>query len=154
MADTRRDMNSRDMNTRAVDREQREFDATPASARAGRRFVTDTLRQHGATAKVTSDYALVVSELVTNIIEHGDGSGLNILIDVTDPDWWEIEVVGGVADVPGNLLQPDTWTVADADEASGRGLGIVRHLMDAVEASAASGKISIRCRRRRDDIES
>ena len=37
--------------------------------------------QRDAPAKVISDYALVVSELVTNIIEHGDGSSLVIYLD-------------------------------------------------------------------------
>ena len=138
------------MNGSAVDREQHAFEAVPTSARAGRQFVTDTLRDHGATVKVISDYALAVSELVTNIIEHGNGSKLTILIDVVDPDWWEVEIVGGASNAPGHLLHPATWTVADADEASGRGLGIVRHLMDEILSDTADGQVSIRCRRRRD----
>lgn len=137
------------MNGSAVDREQHVFEAVPTSARAGRQFVTDTLRDHGASVKVISDYALAVSELVTNIIEHGNGSNLTILLDVADPDWWEVEVVGGVSDAPSHLLHPDTWNVADADEASGRGLGIVRHLMDEIVSHTDAGLVSIRCRRRR-----
>ncbi len=137
------------MNTSAVDREQRAFAAVPTSARAGRQFVTDTLREHGATIKVISDYALAVSELVTNIIEHGTGARLTILLEVTDPDWWEVEVVGDASNVPDHLLHPETWTVADADEASGRGLGIVRHLMDEIIAASEAGQLTIRCRRRR-----
>ena len=137
------------MSASAVFREHRAFESIPSSARAGRQFVTDTLREYGATDKVISDYALVVSELVTNIIEHGNGSNLTILLDVADPDWWEVEVVGGSSKAPGHLLHPETWTVADADDASGRGLGIVRHLMDDIISRTDAGQVSIRCRRRR-----
>ena len=137
------------MNANAVDREQHVFEAVPTSARAGRRFVTDTLRENGATDKVISDYALAVSELVTNIIEHGNGSNLTILIDVADPYWWEVEVVSGSSKAPGHLLHPETWTVADADESSGRGLGIVRYLMDDIISGTDAGQVTIRCRRRR-----
>jgi anti-sigma regulatory factor (Ser/Thr protein kinase) len=137
------------MNPNAVDREQHVFEAVPRSAHAGRQFVTDTLREHGATDKVIGDYALAVSELVTNIVEHGDGSNLTILLDVADPDWWEVEVVGGAPNAPDHLLHPDTWAVAEANESSGRGLGIVRHLMDEIVSDTAAGQVSIRCRRRR-----
>jgi anti-sigma regulatory factor (Ser/Thr protein kinase) len=139
------------MNANALDREQQSFAAIPASARAARQFVATTLRRHDATSKVISDFALVVSELVTNIIEHGDGSNMIISLAVADPDWWEVEVVGGSATSPATLLQPDTWTVASADKASGRGLGIVRHLMDDIVSHTNAGQVSIRCRCRRTE---
>jgi anti-sigma regulatory factor (Ser/Thr protein kinase) len=139
------------MNANALDREQQSFAAIPASARASRQFVTSTLRRHDAPPKVISDYALVVSELVTNIIEHGDGSSVVISLDVADPGWWEVEVVGGSANLPSTLLQPDTWTVASADEASGRGLGIVRHLMDDIITRTSDDQVSVRCRCRRTE---
>jgi anti-sigma regulatory factor (Ser/Thr protein kinase) len=137
------------MNANALDRERQSFAAIPPSARAARQFVATTLRRHDAPTKVISDYALVVSELVTNIIEHGDGSNMVISLDVADPDWWEVEVVGTSATSPSTLLQPDTWTVASADKASGRGLGIVRRLMDEIVAETNAGQVSIRCRCRR-----
>jgi anti-sigma regulatory factor (Ser/Thr protein kinase) len=141
------------MNANALDREQQSFAAIPASARAARQFAAATLRRHGAPPKVIKDYALVVSELVTNIIEHGDGSSMVISLDVANPDWWEVEVVGGSAASPSTLLQPDTWTVASADEASGRGLGIVRHLMDDIATHTNAGQVSIRCRCRRTESD-
>ncbi|MBK5331858.1 MAG: hypothetical protein JJD93_07800, partial [Ilumatobacteraceae bacterium] len=55
------------MNASAIDRVQQTFEAVPTSARAARQFVTSTLRAHGAANSVISDYALVVSELATNI---------------------------------------------------------------------------------------
>jgi anti-sigma regulatory factor (Ser/Thr protein kinase) len=72
-----------------------------------------------------------------------------ISLDVANPDWWEVDVVGGSATSPSALLEPDTWTVAGADEVSGRGLGIVRHLMDDIVTDTSAGQVSIRCRCRR-----
>ena len=141
------------MNVRALGCERRSFDAVPASARAARRFVTDELRQNGATGAVISDYALAVSELVTNIIEHGDGSLLTVSVDCGDPQWWEVSVVGQASETPDHVLQPENWTVAGANETCGRGLGIVRHLMDTVVTASADGQLSILCRRRRGDAE-
>ncbi len=139
------------MDTSAIDREQRTFESAPTSARAARQFVRDLLRQHGATAAALDDCALVVSELVTNIIEHGEGSPFVILVDVTDPIWWDIEVTGAAIDAPPLVLEPQTWTVARAEDVSGRGLGIVRHLMDQVTTDTSGGQLSVRCRRRRSD---
>ncbi|MEP7115142.1 MAG: ATP-binding protein [Ilumatobacteraceae bacterium] len=139
-----------DMKASALDREQRSFEAVPASARAARRFVADSLRAHGATAQVVNDYVLVASELTSNIIEHGNGSSMEILIDASDPDWWDVEVVGVSSTTHEQLLRPETWTVAGTDEATGRGHGIVRHLMDEISCNANAGYFSVRCRRRRD----
>ncbi len=139
------------MSTNAIDREQRTFESVPTSARAARQFVTELLRQRGATPAVVGDCALVVSELVTNIIEHGDGSDFVIVLDVADPAWWDVEVTGGAADAPLMVLEPEMWTIAGADDVSGRGLGIVRHLMDHVTTDTSGGQLSVRCRRRRSE---
>ena len=141
------------MNPSAVDRQQQTFEPVPISARAARQFVAETLRSNGASEQVTRDYALVVSELATNIIEHGDGSQLVIFLDVAHSEWWEVEVVGGSTTPPERLLQPEMWSVASADEGSGRGLGIVRHLMDDILTGSSDGLVSIRCRRRKTDDE-
>jgi anti-sigma regulatory factor (Ser/Thr protein kinase) len=138
------------MNSSAVDREHQTFEAVPISARSARRFVTETLCLHGASAGIISDYALAVSELASNIIEHGDGSSLSIYLDVTDREWWDVEVVGGSMTPPDTLPEPDSWRVAGSHEPSGRGLGIVRHLMDDIVTSTSGNQISIRCRKRRE----
>ena len=138
------------MNSSTVDREHQSFEAVPASARSARRFVSETLCLYGASAGIISDYALAVSELASNIIEHGNGSSLSIDVDATDPDWWDVEVVGGSVTPPDTLPEPDTWRLATADEPSGRGLAIVRHLMDNITAVTVGDQISIRCRKRRE----
>lgn len=139
-----------DMNGSTVDRQQKSFESVPSSARAARQFVADSLRRQGASASVVADFVLVVSELATNIIEHGNGSGLVVYFDVTDPQWWDVTVAGTTSSAPGQLLEPGTWTVAGADDTSGRGLGIVRHLMEDIVSERSDGLVSIRCRHRRD----
>lgn len=139
------------MNPDATSTERRAFDAVPASARAARRYVTDLLRLDGAPAAVISDYSLVVSELVTNVIEHGGGARLEIALDLADPEWWRLEVVGAAPIAPKQLSAPETWSVAAANAVSGRGLGIVRQLMDDVVISAADDRVTVTCRRRRSD---
>ena len=139
------------MNTSAIDREQRTFESVPTSARAARQFATELLLRYGATPTAVDDCALVISELVTNIIEHGDGSTFVIVLDVSDPEWWDIEVTSGAPDAPQLVLEPETWAVAGAEDVSGRGLGIVRHLMDHVSTDSTGGQLSVRCRRRRSE---
>jgi anti-sigma regulatory factor (Ser/Thr protein kinase) len=137
------------MNVGAIDRDQRTFDAVPTSARSARQFVTATLGENGATATAMGDFALVVSELATNIIEHGNGPQLTVWVDVSDPGWWGVEVVGSASSTRTKLSSPDTWTVAGAEEISGRGLGIVHHLMDDIATDTTDGQVSVRCRQRR-----
>lgn len=137
------------MNDTALQRERRTFDAVPASARAARHFVAALLRSSGATAGVIDDFSLAVSELVTNVIEHTDGLHVEIIVDVADPEWWAVEVVGGAPLAPAWMLAPEMWTVAGAHQVSGRGLGIVSQLMDDVVTEVAPDRISVQCRRRR-----
>jgi anti-sigma regulatory factor (Ser/Thr protein kinase) len=134
---------------RVSDREERSFPAVTESARAARRFVSQILVRGGASSKVLDDFQLVVSELVSNVIEHGDGTDLVVYVDSTDPTSWEIEVVGGLATENNRLLHPGAWTIAAANEPSGRGLAIVRYLMDTVTAEISNGYVSIRCGRHR-----
>jgi anti-sigma regulatory factor (Ser/Thr protein kinase) len=130
---------------RASDRDERSFPAVAESARAARVFVTEILVREGASSDVVDDFQLVVSELVSNVIEHGDGTNLVVYVDGSDPDFWEVEVVGGLVAANSRVLDPPAWTIAAADEPSGRGLAIVRHLMDHVTAEVSDGYVSIRC---------
>ena len=131
--------------------EHRAFDAVPASARAVRQYVTDLLLLDGAPTAVISDFSLVVSELVTNVIEHSGGARLEVSLDLADPQWWRLEVIGAAPIAPKQLSAPETWTVAGANAVSGRGLGIVRKLMDDVMISAADDRVTVTCCRRRSD---
>ena len=134
---------------RAANREQQSFPAVAASARHARRFVNEILVRDGAEQAVLDDFQLVVSELVSNVIEHGDGQDVLVFVGGADPNAWEIEVVGGLAQQHNRVLDPEEWTIAAAAEPSGRGLAIVRHLMDHVKADVTDGYVSIRCCRLR-----
>ncbi|MEO5973989.1 MAG: ATP-binding protein [Ilumatobacteraceae bacterium] len=139
------------MNLSAVDREHQIFDAVTASALAARRFVGEILHQRSAPNSVVVDFRLVASELVSNVIEHGDGRGLTVFVDFSDHHWWEICVVSGTTPSSSKMQQPNEWTIAGDEDKTGRGLGIVRHLMDEVITTVSEGLVSIRCRRRRTE---
>jgi len=136
------------MNGRGPGRQLLRFEAVPSTARAARRFVADILRSRGATNEDIDDFALVTSELVSNIIEHGDGSTLSLAVGGA-PGVWELSVVGGRCSADSLVLQPEKWSVARAADTSGRGLGIVRQLMDEISVHTSAGTISVNCRRRR-----
>src|SRR3954451_16999856 len=136
------------MNGNTPIRQFLKFQAVPSPARPVRRFVADTLRAQGATTDESLDIALVASELVSNIIEHGDGLELSLGLSATS-ETWELSVVGGRCSPESLGLRPEKWHVARADESSGRGLGIVRQLMDEIIVDATDGTVSVSCRRRR-----
>ena len=91
---------------------------------------------------------MIVSELATNVLQHGQDPAMRIGVDLSDPLWWEVAVIGG-GPLPSALVDPDRWTVAAAGRRSGRGLGIVRRLSDEVIVGSVDDALSIRCRRRR-----
>lgn len=140
------------MNLRGVNNEQRTFDVIPESARAARQFIGEILRQRGASETTVRDYQLVVSELVANVIEHGGESGITVFSDFSNPEWWDIGVVGGEVVDENPLKQPDAWTVAGNGNVSGRGLGIVRQLMDDIVTDTTDDRLRIRCRRKRVEV--
>jgi len=125
------------------------FEAVPPTARTARRFVAEVLRTHGATTDEISDVTLVASELVSNIIEHGACPTLVIVLDVADPEVWQLSVVGGPYSGDSVVLKPENWSVAHPDDQSGRGLGIVRQLMDEISVDRSAGNLGVICRRRR-----
>jgi anti-sigma regulatory factor (Ser/Thr protein kinase) len=133
------------------DLERRTFDAIPSSARAARQFAIELLSRHGASPGVIGDCSLVVSELVTNAIEHSDGTPVEVIFGVRDPEWWELEIVGGPSAAAKHLQAPELWTIAGAHDVSGRGLGIVRRLMDNVVTDTSADRVSVSCRRRRSE---
>ncbi|MHB1091081.1 MAG: ATP-binding protein [Ilumatobacteraceae bacterium] len=137
------------MNISAIDREQRTFGAKPESARAARQYVGEILLQRGASESVIRNYQLVISELVANVIEHDDGTELTIFSDYSDHQWWDIGVIGGRSVNMNPMNQPETWTVAASKRTAGRGLGIVRKLMDDVVLDLTDDRVSVRCRHRR-----
>jgi anti-sigma regulatory factor (Ser/Thr protein kinase) len=140
------------MNRGAVDRHQRAFASAPVAARAARVFVASILQQAGAPDQVIQDFRLVVSELAANIVEHGDGSGFEVFVDAGTVGSWTVGVGGSVAAADTSLPALEAWAVAGTDEVSGRGLGIVRELMDDIVVDNEDGWISVCCTQRRPEV--
>lgn len=134
------------MNVGRTTRQRRSFAAHPSTARAARAFVTEQLSAQGATAEVVDDFALAVSEVVSNAVAHSDDAEVVVVIDTSDQGWWHIEVASH-SPLPHRLRDPSGWTVAPAVAASGRGLGIVRSLMDEVSVLDAGSIVAMRRRR-------
>lgn len=137
------------MNT--VGHPRRSFGADHDSPRLIRDFVGDALHGWGAPHDVVDDIRLAASELAANAVEYGDGTGVTVSVDCDD-DWWVLQVESGSAD-HSTPTRPDRWVVAPPDAVSGRGLGIVRGLMDEVETWSRRGTIVIVCRRRRSALD-
>jgi anti-sigma regulatory factor (Ser/Thr protein kinase) len=139
------------MNHRDREKERRAFDAVAESPRAARQFATTVLTASDAPTQVVRDFTLVVSELVTNFVEHSIGKPVEVIVGVADPEWWEVEVIGGAGVDSKRVPDPGTWKLAPAERISGRGLGIVRQLMDDVVIDVGQEQVSVRCRRHRDE---
>lgn len=126
----------------------RTLPSSPASARQAREFVSGELRRLAAGADVVDDLDLIVSELMANSIQHGDGGDIVVRVDAPSAKWFSITVTNGVASsLP--PMDPTTWKVAATDLPSGRGLGIVRRLADEIAVTEAAGLVHVTCRRRR-----
>jgi anti-sigma regulatory factor (Ser/Thr protein kinase) len=126
----------------------RVYPSTPLSAREAREFVVGALRRVAASESAVDDMGLIVSELVANSIQHGDGGDIVVHVDADAGEWFAVTVGNGLA-ARQPPMNPATWTVAPADERSGRGLGIVRQLADEIEVALDADHLDITCRRRR-----
>jgi anti-sigma regulatory factor (Ser/Thr protein kinase) len=107
------------------------FAAEPHSVRAARRFATEALA--GSAADVRESVELMVSELATNGIRHGQTS-FRLVIETT-PREIRVEVTDGGAGTP-------QMRFPGPDEPTGRGLRIVDMLSErwGVERDSQKGK--------------
>ena len=104
-----------------------------------RRDVRHFLVDHGVPSEIIDDLELVVVELVTNAVEHGAGKRVVVELEMT-PNVVSISVVqDGAAD----LGDPSSWVMPPQEMRSGRGLALVRRLVDDVEWSAAAGRLRV-----------
>jgi len=124
------------------------FPSVSFSARQARRFVRAELSQLAGAEAVVDDLDLVVSELVANAIQHGDGSNIVVSVDGRSAIWFAVAVSNGVA-TSRPPMDPTTWAVAATDQPSGRGLGIVRRLAEEIDVAESDGNLHVTCRRRR-----
>ena len=122
------------------------FPATASSVHAARTFVTSVLITEPVSADSISTLRLVVSELVSNAVQHGNhDDGVEVAIDLMDDVWLRVVVTSG-GEPPFAISDLAQWNIASPDAASGRGLGIVRSLADEVSCTAADGVVTVRCR--------
>lgn len=89
---------------------------------------------------VAADVALVVSELVTNALEHGSGEAVSVAYGATESGF---ELCVSSAST-GRLVPIQATVPSDRDR--GRGLQIVASLADEISIVDAGGDIAVRCR--------
>jgi anti-sigma regulatory factor (Ser/Thr protein kinase) len=107
----------------------------PASARAARTFVTDTLREWGLPdgAATLDSVRLIVSELATNVVRHARGLSPTFTVDLRLDCDEELRI--GVTD---SDPRPPRRLSAAPQRDSGRGLEIIRHL-----TAEAAGRMTV-----------
>jgi anti-sigma regulatory factor (Ser/Thr protein kinase) len=122
-----------------------ELTAEDVSIPDARRFVADGLDAAGVDGVVAADLLIVVSELVSNAVMHGAGGPMQLVVrDVAGRI--EITVVSpGGADVG----PVHTWTMPPPGAVGGRGLALVRALVDQVEACGDGSSFAVTASRRR-----
>jgi serine/threonine-protein kinase RsbW len=112
-----------------------------------RRFVTGWFARAAALDPASDeldDLALITSELVTNAFEHGDDQAVEVRVSFDGA----AAMVSVASHGPERLAPASDWTVAGADAASGRGLGIVRSLADDVHIGRSDGRLTVGVTRR------
>jgi anti-sigma regulatory factor (Ser/Thr protein kinase) len=124
-----------------------ELEAHMSNVSVARHFVREQLAGRVPEAAV-SDLMLATSELVTNAFEHGSRDPVRLTVR-TNRDEASITVVSGGEG--GRVPDVNTWTTADVDRVSGRGLGIVREIADDIDVQRSGGGVAITVRRRFTD---
>lgn len=107
-----------------------------------RRIVREYIESAGGDRSTADDLELVASELATNVIEHTTSPTITISIERT-PDEWVLEV----SDVEGPFVLPEVAVLPATSDRSGRGLFVVRSLVDELEVVETPTSRALRCRR-------
>lgn len=128
-----------------VDLLMRSYPSLPRSTHAARAFVVGELRNAAASDRTVANFELIVSELVTNAVQYGNGAEIVVGVDAVTDGWYTVSISSGV-DVELPPLDPASWSIADAGMRSGRGLGIVRSLADDLSLHVCDDRLVIVCR--------
>lgn len=112
----------------------------PRDAWTSRQFVKSVLDGRAAD-HVALDAQLVVSELVTNAIQHGVPAPISVILQVKGRRAWL--TVANQAPVSVHVPPIDHWLIDGDDRLCGRGLGIVKILSDNVEMSHTGSHLTI-----------
>lgn len=119
--------------------------AEVSSPAAGRAFVRETLSTVQADTEAVADLQLVVSELITNAIEHGAGNEVQVELHLRR-DHAEL-IVTSVGNTD-RVAPPDRWEVSGPEAVTGRGLGIVRAVSDHVDLRRKGDIVQVTAGRR------
>ncbi len=107
-----------------------------------RRIVREYIESAGGNRSTADDLELVVSELATNVIEHTASPTITVTIERT-PQAWMIEV----SDVEDPFVLSDVAVLPAISGRAGRGLFVVRSLVDDLEIVETPTSRALRCRR-------
>ena len=119
---------------------------------AARRFVQQWLTEvDGLSDGFVADLVLVTSELVTNAVEHGRDDEVHLVL--ADDGFQSTLTVTSRAAEPAFATVGDGsgWNVAEPTSLTGRGLGIVRSLVDEVAVGRTGDRLTITVTKRRPD---
>lgn len=112
-------------------------DAAPAAAR---RLLATVCHGGGIGGDVIADAELVVSELVANAVEHGDGGPLEVHVVRVGHSAIELTVRNRTH----GSLPPEPWAMPGPEAVRGRGLAVVSRLATSVECWDDRGRIAVR----------
>ena len=115
--------------------------ARPAELSGVRSGVRAYVENSGGDSGIADDFELVVSELATNVIEHTSSNTITVVIERTRTAW-----VIEVADVQDTSLLDDV-SLPPATSLTGRGLFVVRSLVDTLEVIETAAGCAMRCMR-------
>jgi anti-sigma regulatory factor (Ser/Thr protein kinase) len=108
------------------------------SLRAARRLVAHEAQQTSMSVEQREDLVLAVDELTTNSVVHGGGQGTLLIWRRDEGILCEIRDQGHISDPLAGQRPPTP------EQATGRGLWVVRHLCDRVQISSSLGRTIVR----------
>lgn len=108
-----------------------------------RRAIRSYIESADGDPATADELELVVSELATNVIDHTTSSTISVTIERTTKEW-----LIQVADAGDRFVLSDVPTLPPTFERTGRGLFVVRALVDDVEIAETPPSRLIRCRRK------
>lgn len=125
---------------------ERTFGGLTSSIREARLFVRDAAAEvvdlEDPDSDLSGDLELVVSELVTNAIEHGLEEPVTVIVATRTNN-----VVVSVRSVrtSSGIADPSTWAGPLPTVRTGRGLAIVRSISDEVSVDADDATVTVHC---------
>lgn len=128
-----------------------DLDARTSEIGRARHAVDELLTRAGVTSSIVDDVVLVVSELVSNAVIHGEPGPVRVEVGVDREVVHEVVVAVTSRGPPDALPPVDAWRLPHPRAVSGRGLAIVRRLTDDVDVRESGGSTLVVCRRRLPD---